>query len=324
MTPRFQSWQFRIETMLLRGAAICLPLLPYGLLRALAWGLGTLASLVDWRGRKTAAENLAHALPGLTSAERSRIRRKSYQVFGRTFAELFWGRNLTRENVGDYIEFCYETDAARRAVEGGCIFACPHVGNFEWLSLGTGLAGHEALIVAENFKNPALTELFRTLRQVTSHTIIPQEGSVLKLFRHLRRGGRTALLTDLNVAPDQSATVIQCFGLETCVTMAHAALAQKTGSPIVPCFCLPTSSGKHQLHYLEPILFADTDTLQSIAQRTWDRFEQAIRHQPEVWMWMYKHWRYLPEGADPTTYPSYANRSKKFDKLRRLMGVRKP
>jgi hypothetical protein len=32
-------------------------------------------------------------------------------------------------------------------------------------------------------------------------------------------------------------------------------------------------------------------------------------------MWMYKHWRYLPEGATGGEYPDYANRSRAFDRL---------
>jgi Kdo2-lipid IVA lauroyltransferase/acyltransferase len=44
-------------------------------------------------------------------------------------------------------------------------------------------------------------------------------------------------------------------------------------------------------------------------------FEPVFREYPECWMWMYKHWRYLPPGAREGEYPAYANRSKKFDRL---------
>ena len=35
-------------------------------------------------------------------------------------------------------------------------------------------------------------------------------------------------------------------------------------------------------------------------------------------MWAYKHWRFRPEG-DERPYPFYANRSSKFEKLRRSL-----
>jgi hypothetical protein len=31
-------------------------------------------------------------------------------------------------------------------------------------------------------------------------------------------------------------------------------------------------------------------------------------------MWMYKHWRYRPEAAEPGAYPFYANVSPHFEK----------
>ena len=34
--------------------------------------------------------------------------------------------------------------------------------------------------------------------------------------------------------------------------------------------------------------------------------EEAIRHQPEHWMWMYKRWKYIAPGADRARYPFYS------------------
>jgi len=51
-----------------------------------------------------------------------------------------------------------------------------------------------------------------------------------------------------------------------------------------------------------------------MSQAVWDLFEKHIRETPEAWMWMYKHWRYRPEAADPKAYPFYANVSPHFEK----------
>jgi hypothetical protein len=55
-------------------------------------------------------------------------------------------------------------------------------------------------------------------------------------------------------------------------------------------------------------------THQEIAQLCWDAFEPVVRQNPAPWMWMYKHWRYRPEMADPRSYPFYANVSPHFEK----------
>jgi hypothetical protein len=55
-------------------------------------------------------------------------------------------------------------------------------------------------------------------------------------------------------------------------------------------------------------------TPQEIAQACWDCFEPAVRRNPAPWLWMYKHWRYLPPDAQ-RPYPEYANPSPHFRRL---------
>ena len=55
-----------------------------------------------------------------------------------------------------------DTPAAFAAATGGrCIFATAHCGNFEWLSLGRALRFGPSMIIAQDFKNPPLTDIFR-------------------------------------------------------------------------------------------------------------------------------------------------------------------
>ena len=45
---------------------------------------------------------------------------------------------------------------------------------------------------------------------------------------------------------------------------------------------------------------------------------EAIRTNPGLWMWAYKHFRYRPR--DPTApYPFYANQRDAFDRLRSIV-----
>ena len=64
--------------------------------------------------------------------------------------------------------------------------------------------------------------------------LVPRERGIMRLYKVLRRKGRTAMLVDLTVPPSQGAVAIDCFGLGTSVTSAHAWLHERTGVPIVP------------------------------------------------------------------------------------------
>lgn len=310
--------RFALEWVLVRSAAAIVPWLPHVAVRLAARPLGTLASWVDRRGRHTAGENLRVVFPDKSPEERGRIRRCCYQTFTRAFLELFWGRNLRINNLTKHCRVVFDTTAAEEAARQGCIFATLHFGNFEWLSLATALHGFPCMIIAQDFKNPALTPIFQRMRQHGGHSVIPQEGAMLRLFKHLKRHGRAASLVDLNVQPDQSATVISCFGRHTCVTVLHTALAQRAGVPIVPALSIPQRDGSYECRFFSPIVAKPGDSLNDLCQSCWTALEPVLEAQPEAWMWMYKHWRYRPE-VEACEYPAYANRSKKFDRLTRSL-----
>jgi KDO2-lipid IV(A) lauroyltransferase len=55
-------------------------------------------------------------------------------------------------------------------------------------------------------------------------------------------------------------------------------------------------------------------THQQIAQACWNSFEPYVRKNPAPWLWMYKHWRYLPADA-ARPYPFYANFYRPFEDM---------
>ena len=317
MPPWWLLLRYRLEYGLLFCAEKIIPLLPLRVVRILAAGAGTLAWLLDLRGRRVIRENLRIAL-GDTHDEpqRRRIERANYRVFARTFLELFWGRRLNAAAWDRYFVLSCDTPAAEAAAVGGqCIFATAHCGNFEWLSLGRALRCGPSMIIAQDFKNPPLTGIFRRLRSLGGQIIIPQKGGMLRLFRHLKKGGSVAALVDLNTKPDQSAVAIRRFGRWSSISVLHVALAARTGFPLVPALALPLPDGRWQLRFMDPIPILPDTPWQQAAQQCWDVIEPVLRQYPEHWMWLYKHWRYLPPELDASGYPSYANTSKAFDKL---------
>lgn len=317
LPSRWLRLRRHVEFGILTLAEHVIPRLPLPVVRRIAHGLGSLAWAVDPAGRRVIRENLRVAL-GSTHDDAARrcIERENYRVFARTFLELFWGRRLNPGDWDRYFIMEYDSPAAQAAATGGaCIFATAHCGNFEWLSLGRALHCGPSMIIAQDFKNAPLTAIFLRLRSFGGQIIVPQEGAMLRLFRHLKKGGSAAALVDLNTHPDQSAVAIRRFGCWSSISVLHVALAARTGLPLVPALALPHPDGRWRLRFMNPVPLEDGISLQAAAQACWDVFEPVLRDHPEQWMWLYKHWRYLPQGADPANYPEYANRSKAFDRL---------
>lgn len=304
--------RYFFETALIESAAWIMPRLPRSLILWLSRGIGTLAYVGDKRGRKTALENLKCAFgERYTPAERARIARKSYQVFARTFLDLFWSSRLTKDSWQQFFSIHLpKPEDEEQARETGGVWVTPHFGNFELVSMVWGFRGFKFTVVAQDFKNPTITQVFKRLRQHSGHDVIPQENAMLKLMKALKRQGHAGLLTDLNIVPGRAATAIQCFGLWTSVPTLHVELAKRLGLSIMTGVCRPLDDGRYEVHIYEAIKpGADEDT-QQLTQRVWDHFEKAIREHPECWLWMYKHWRYRPvgqAGVPHPDYPSYSN-----------------
>lgn len=321
MGKLLKSLRYRLEWAGLAVLAALIPLLPRRAAHGLGRMLGTIGYLCDFRGRRTALENL-RSVYGDTRDERQlrRTAREAFQHFAHTLIDQFWSRRLTAENYLDYCDIeMDDPDAIERARGTGAIWVTPHYSNFEWIALIMGFRGYRFTIIAQDFKNPLLTGIFRRNREVSGHQVIPQQRALIRLLKNLSSGGHAAFLTDLTIRPGRAATIIRCLGHETCVTALHAELMRRTRLPVIPGICIPLPGGRYRMRGLKPLDITPDMTDREIAQACWDAFEPFIREHPAPWLWMYKHWRYLP--ADPDrAYPPYATRSPKYDRLARDLG----
>ncbi len=316
MRAQWKRFRYRLEWIGVVVATKLVPLLSRKLCFHLATSLGSLMSIFDRHGRKVALSNLEVAFEDQYSArERERIVCESFQHFARTMLDLLWSPRLTQENFSRYIELQnFEETAHGTGVERSFIMATYHYSNFEWLSMACAYSGKTGTILAQEFKNSLLDPIFKKIRERCGHEFIPRERGIVRLYKVLRRKGTTALLVDLNVPPTQGAVAIDCFGLITSVTAAHAWLHQRTGAPIIPAHCEPLPGGRYRVVFHPKITNAETMTLQQITQACWDSFEPYVRKNPAPWLWMYKHWRYRPEHAD-RAYPFYANYLRPFEDM---------
>jgi Kdo2-lipid IVA lauroyltransferase/acyltransferase len=316
MLSRWKRVRYRLEWLGLWLAARLVPLLSRKACFHLGQTLGALMSLFDRNRYSVALNNLEVAFGSqLSIQDRRKIARESFQHFTRTMLDLLWSPRLSRENLRDYIEF-ENLEEIERATgpERNFITACYHYSNFEWFSLASGYSELTGTIIAQEFKNSLLDPIFQKIREQSGHELIPRERGIVRLYKVLRRKGRTALLVDLTVPPDEGAVAIECFGLKTSVTSAHAWLHQQTGVPIIPVHCEPLAGGRYRVVFHRKIDTTQDMTLRQIAQACWNSFEPYVRKNPAPWLWMYKHWRYRPSNAD-RPYPSYAHVMRRFDEM---------
>ena len=316
MRSRWKRIRYRLEWAGLFLITKLIPLCSRKTCYRLAQLSGAVLSFLDRHRYHVALNNLEVAFGDQLSAhQRRKIVRESFQHFARTMVDLLWSPRLTELNFGWYVEL-QNFEETRRGIgpERSVIIACYHYSNFEWLSLACGFLDLKGTIISQEFKNSLLDPIFKKLREQSGHELVPRERGIMRLYKVLRRKGRTALLVDLTVPPSQGAVAIDCFGLKTSVTSAHAWLSERTGVPIIPAHCEPLPNGRYRLIFHPKIGDTGGMTHQQIAQACWNSFEPYVRKNPAPWLWAYKHWRYLPANAD-RSYPFYANFYRPFEDM---------
>ncbi|TVQ01510.1 MAG: hypothetical protein EA381_05005 [Planctomycetaceae bacterium] len=297
-----QRLRHRFEHVALRGMAWAIPRLSRARVLRLADRIGSIALRLDRDGRQRGLQNLEAAVRhgglDLRGRHPDEVMRDCYQNFARGILDLFWFSRLTPETMGDWVEI--EDEARLRGLletDQGAIFLTPHYGIFEWCSLVMGFRGLRLNIVAQDFANPSLTDLFRRAREHSGHRILSRQGAMLKLLREVKRGGFVAMLPDLNIRPQGVASEVNMFGLPTYLTSVHTEIAQRCQTPMFVAVCEPLADGRAKLRVLDVIRVrpdADRETVVQTTQAVWDHFEEAIRQRPELWLWMYRHWKYGP------------------------------
>ncbi|MDF1753597.1 MAG: lysophospholipid acyltransferase family protein [Verrucomicrobiales bacterium] len=309
--------RYKLEWLALFTLTRTIPLLPERVAHSLGIRLGQLAYRFDKRGKATALENLTYIFGKEKSKiEIESIARESYRSFAKTVIDQLRSPKLTAENYLGFVDLVFEDrEAITEAEKQGGIWVTPHYSNFEWIALIMGFRNCSFTIVAQDFKNKSLTELYKKNREVSGHVVIPQKNALLKLLRALKNGGHAAFLTDLAIRPGKVATVIEVFGKKVSVTGIHAELQQRTGLPLIPGICIPLEDGRYEMRGYKPLKFDKDASAEDIAQACWDIFEPVIREHPAPWLWMYKHWRYLPSEDEADNYPSYARPNENFEKM---------
>ncbi len=282
--------------------------------------VGIVAARVARLGTDFAEENIDHVFSERSSSEKARMVELSYSNFALTMLSLFWSATKSETEIRDITSLRgfegIEDEARNRGRP--LILTTFHFGNWELSSLGVAIRGRPFLIVGEDFKNPLLRPFFHRLRSRFGSEVIPQAGAAVRLLRHLKKGGDIAFLYDLTMPPMPNGAVVSAFGkprFEMSVTPLHALLAKRTGAIWVPVISSPNGKNGVLITALPPIEIPENASINEAVQTGWDLLEKTVMERPHLYLWAYRHFRYLPSDAK-RPYPSYARPSSALDALK--------
>lgn len=274
-----------------RLVARCLP-------RRLSLGLGTalgrLFHALHRPRRELAVANLRAAFPARSDRECRVILRATFEQFGRHVVDFLNFSAMGPERMLELVEVVGAAHVERAEARGrGVMYFTGHFGSWELQVIVHAYRFGPIVMVARRLDNPLLERMIEHLRGRAGTRVVPRRGAVRGLLGALKRRESVGMMIDQHMH-DRSAVEVAFFGRPASTTSAIAALALRTGVPVIPVFALPMPRGRYRLVYeppVEPPGPGDPDPVRTYTQRCTDVLEAYVRRYPHLWLWMHRRWR---------------------------------
>lgn len=281
--------------------------LPHPFVRWMGAGLGMVFYYVDAKHRRVAVTNLTQSFPTRTPHEIEAIAREMFKHFGRLLFELLKFSTLSHAAMLQRVEFEGEDRARHAYAQGrGVLFFTGHFGYWELHAVVHGLKLRPIGVLARALDNPRLNRLLEDVRGRTGNAVIYRQGAVRRVLKTLSAGEGVAMLIDQHMH-SRDAIWVNFFQRPAATTSTLAALALRTGAPVVPVFALPIEGGGYRMiyeHAVEPPAEDGPEAIREFTQRCTDVLEMYVRRHPELWLWMHRRWRDVPVPAGREMFPA--------------------
>jgi len=291
----------RLEYLLVKALIAIARVMPMPLVEPTGAALGLTFFVFDRAHRRVAGRNLAAAFPTRSRAERRRLVRGTFAHFGRLLFALLKFSTLSPAAMLARVEFEGEEQVRQAYAQGkGVLFVTGHFGYWELQAMVHALRLPPMAVLARTLDNPALNVLLEQMRTRTGNTVVYRQGAMRQVVKLLKAGHGVGILIDQHIQ-GRDAIYVDFFGRQAATTPAVAALALRTGAPVVPLFALPLGGGRYRMvyeHPVEPPLPGTADPLHLFTQRCTDVLEMYVRRHPELWLWMHRRWRDADEPGE--------------------------
>ena len=284
----------RLEYAAVAGVIQAVRVLPMRAVIAAGTLLGMAFYAFDRPHRRLAIRNLRAAFPLRSPAECRSIARGMFSHFGRLLTVLLKFTTMRPAEMLARVEFEGEERVIAAHAEGrGVLLYTGHFGFWEINALVHALEIKPMSVLARPLDNPLLHDLLESARRRTGNAVIYRRGAIRRVLRALAGNEAVAILIDQHIQ-SSDAVYVDFFNRPAATTSALAALALRTGAPVVPVFALPQPGGRFRMvyeHAVDPPPEDTPDAIRAFTQRCTDVLEMYVRRYPELWLWMHRRWR---------------------------------
>ncbi len=286
-----------LQYVALRAVIEVLSVLPWSATRALGRGLGAFAARVLHLRWRVALENLSHAFPERSQAERERIARAAYGEIGTTFLELF--RHL---RPGEAIRRVHNVDAPPleqlRAGGKGAVLVTGHFGNWELVGAALVDLGWPLTALVATQRNRRVDALVTRMRERAGLKILRTDEGLRPMLRVLLRNEFLCFLNDQDAGSE--GRFVSFLGRPASTAVGPARFARLAGCAILCGHSIRRVDGTYDLKISEPIVLREDLPPEEAELEATTRMvailDALVRTYPEQWFWMHRRWKTRPPG----------------------------
>lgn len=292
-------------------AAVCLgfvfiPFLPRSWVLGLSRVVGNIAFRFSRKLRKVAMANMDIVYGADISLDRKEeILAAAFRNFALLLLDLFWFAIFTLRRLKRYVVFDSSIEYYFNTVP--IMTVTGHIGNWEVMAQSVSLRNAACSSVATPINNTFVDWVLNRQRRVTGQEVIPRRGAVRSILKRLRNKGRIAMVMDQNTLPESGGVFVNFFGLPVPISNAVEVMTLRTEVPILFVYGVLGDKGIYHICALPPLKSGDAEYAEGmITQKIAALTEVVIRKYPDKWLWMYKRWKFVPQGVPMDGYPYYA------------------
>ena len=241
-------------------------------------------------------ENLAHAFPEMSEADRKQLARRMWEHLFLLVLEVAHApRKIHETNWRHYITLRGEDQLVRLLLaDRPTVLVTSHFGNFEVGGYVLAILGFPTYTVARTLDNPYLDRFVNRFRGGTGQHIIPKSGGYNQIVEVLARGDAMTFLADQYAGP--KGCWVEFFGRPASAHKAIALLALDNDAPVAICSARRIGRPLH-LELDAPAIIDPRDTsdevgsIRHLTQWYTSRLEEIIRRTPGQYWWLHRRWK---------------------------------
>jgi KDO2-lipid IV(A) lauroyltransferase len=276
--------------------------LPLPLLYLLAWPGYLLLYYGAGYRREVVLQNLSRAFPEKSAGEIAELAKRFYRQLVEVALEILRTRHMSADEIRRRVTVInpqllreYSND-----FKDSVVMLAIHQGNWEWMLHGVKL--HLDIPIDPVYKplhNSRLNQLILEIRSQFGSRPIPIASAARDILRRRREFRLFVLVADQAPIEGERSYWTRFMNRQAAFYEGGEAIAKMTGYPVLFARCRRRSRGHYEVEFSEVARPPYDGEDHRIVEKYVRLAEQAIRAEPESWLWSNRRWKRRPPQEQP-------------------------